>query len=40
MRLDDGVCWGGSAVEQSPCQGRLLAPLLFHIFFVAAINVD
>ena len=39
VRLDDRVCSRWFAVEQSLRQGCVLAPLLFNIFFVAAINV-
>ena len=39
MRLDDRVCSGWFAVKQALRQGCVLAPLLFHIFFVAVINV-
>ena len=38
MRLDDGVCSGWFAVEQGVCQGCVLAPLLFSIFFAAVIK--
>ena len=37
--LDDRVCLGWFAVEQGLRQGRVLAPLLFNIFFAAVINV-
>ena len=33
------VCSGWFAVEQNLCQGCVLAPLLFNIFFAAAIDV-
>ena len=36
-QLDDRVCSGWFAVEQGLCQGCVLAPLLFNIFFVAVI---
>ena len=39
VRLDDRVCSRGFAVEQGLCQGCVLAPLLFNIFFAAVINV-
>ena len=39
VRLDDRVCSGWFAVEQSFRQGCVLAPLLFNIFFAAVINV-
>ena len=39
MRLDDRVCSGWFAVEQGFCQGYVLTPLLFNIFFAALINV-
>ena len=39
MRLDDRVCSGWFAVEQTLRQGCGLAPLLFNIFFAAVINV-
>ena len=39
VRLDDRVCSGWFAVEQSLRKGYVLAPLLFHIFFAAVINV-
>ena len=39
MRLDDRVCSRWFAVEQGLCQGCVLAPLLFNIFFAAVINV-
>ena len=38
-RLDDRVCTRWSAVEQGLCQGCVLAPLLFNIFFAAVMNV-
>ena len=37
--LDDRVCSGWFVVEQGLCQGCMLAPLLFNIFFAAVINV-
>ena len=37
--LDDRVCSGWFAVEQSLRQGCVLTPLLFNIFFAAVINV-
>ena len=37
--LDDRVCLRWFAVEQGLRQGRVLAPLLFNIFFAAVINV-
>ena len=39
VRLDDRVCSRWFAVEQSLRQGRVLAPLLFNIFFAAVLNV-
>ena len=39
VRLDDRVCSGWFAVEQSLRQGFVLAPLLVNIFFAAVINV-
>ena len=39
VRLDDRVCSGWVAVEKGLCQGCVLAPLLFNIFFAAVINV-
>ena len=39
VRLDDRVCSRWFAVEQGLCQGCVLAPLLFNIFFAAVINV-
>ena len=39
VRLDDRVCSGWFAVEQGLRLGCVLAPLLFNIFFAAAINV-
>ena len=39
VRLDDRVWSGWFAVEQGLCQGCVLAPLLFNIFFAAVINV-
>ena len=39
VRLDDRVCSGWFALEQSLRQGCVLAPLPFNIFFVAIINV-
>ena len=40
VRLDDRVCSGWFAVEQGLCQGCVLAPFLFNIFFATIINVD
>ena len=39
MRLDDGLCSMWLAVEQGLCQGCVLVPLLFNIFFRTVINV-
>ena len=39
VRLDDRVCSGWFAVEQSLRQGCVLAPLVFDIFLAAAMNV-
>ena len=39
VRLDDRVCFGWFAVEQSLRQGCVLAPLLSNIVFAAVINV-
>ena len=39
VRLDDRVCSRWFAVEQGLLQGGVLAPLLFNIFFAAAVNV-
>ena len=39
MWFDDRVSLGWFAVEQSLCQGYVLAPLLFNIFFAVVINV-
>ena len=39
VRLDDGVYSGWFTVEQSLCQGCVLAPLLSNIFFAAVIHV-
>ena len=39
VRLDDRVCSRWFAVEQGLCQGCVLAPLLFNIFFAAVVNV-
>ena len=39
VRLDDRVCSGWFAVEQGFCQGYVLVPLLFNIFFAAVIAV-
>ena len=39
VRLDERVCSGWFAVEQSLRQGCVLAPLLFNIFFAAVISV-
>ena len=39
VRLDDRVCSRWFAVEQGLCQGCVLAPLLFNIFFGAVTNV-
>ena len=39
VQLDDRVCSGWFAVEQGLRQGCVIVPLLFDIFFAAAINV-
>ena len=39
VRLDDRVCSGWFAVEQGLCQGCVVEPLLFNIFFAAVIKV-
>ena len=39
VRLDDRVYSRWFAVEQGLCQGCMLAPLLFNIFFAAVVNV-
>ena len=39
VQLDDRVCSRWFAVEQGLRQRCMLAPLLFNIFFAAAINV-
>ena len=39
VRLDDRVCSGWFAVEHGLCQGCVLVPLLFNIFFSVVINV-
>ena len=39
VRLDDRVCSRWLAGEQGLCQGFVLAPLLFNIFFAAVINL-
>ena len=39
VRLDDEVCSGRFAVEQSLRQGCILAPLLSNIVFPAVVNV-
>ena len=39
VRLDDRVCSRWFAVEQCLCQGCVLAPLLFSIFFAAVISL-
>ena len=39
VRLDDRVCSGWFAVEQGLRQRCALAPLLFNIFFMTAMNV-
>ena len=37
--LDNRLCSGWFAVQQGPCQGCVLAPHLFNIFFAAVMNV-
>ena len=39
VRLDERVCSRWFAMEQGLRQGRVLAPLMFNIFFAAVINV-
>ena len=39
VRLNNGVCSGWFAVQQGLCQGCVLAPPLFNIFFAAVIHV-
>ena len=39
VQLDDRVYAGWFAVEQGLCQGCMLAPLLFNIFFAEVMNV-
>ena len=39
MRLDNGVCAGWFAVDQDLCQGCVLAPVLFNVFFASVINL-
>ena len=39
VRLDDRVCSGWFAVQRGLRHGCVLAPLLFNIFFAAAINL-
>ena len=39
MQLDARVHYGWFSVEQSLCQGCLLMPFLFKVFFAAGINV-
>ena len=39
VRLDDRVFSGWFAVKQGLRQACVFAPLLFHIFFAAAVNV-
>ena len=39
VQLDDRMCSGWFAVKQGLYQGCVLAPILFSIFFTAAINV-
>ena len=39
MRLDDRMCSGWFAAEQGLCQGCVLAPFLFNIFFATVISV-